>query len=332
MKFDVIIGNPPYQLSDGGAQKSATPIYHSFIEQAIKLNPRFLSMIVPARWYTGGKGLDEFRNQMLGDTRLAEIHDFPETSDCFPGVNIRGGVCYFLWNREHKGYCHISNYKNGIVIDESVRPLLESSSEVFIRYNQAISILHKVKSFNENTMDTFVSARKPFGFATNYTGYSNSKSTKNNILLYRFGDNGYISNADIEKNAEWVESYKVFEPYASPGSDDYPHLVLSQPIVGGPKTACTETYLVIGPFDDEDIAYNVTLYMKTQFFRFMLMLLKSTQHITQKVYAYVPIQDFNQIWTDEKLYLKYGINKAVQSFIDTLIKPVDWNLNGGNNG
>ncbi|QAT49556.1 restriction endonuclease [Caproiciproducens sp. NJN-50] len=326
MKFDVIIGNPPYQLSDGGAQKSASPLYHKFIQQAKKLKPRYLSMIVPARWYTGGKGLDEFRNEMLTDQHLIEIHDFPETSDCFPGVNIRGGICYFLWSRDSKGDCHITNYKGGKVLDESTRPLLEPSAEVFIRYNRAISILHKVRAFNEKTMDSFVSARKPFGLATNYDGFSPVRTADKDILLYRFGENGYVSDSDIEKNHSWVDGFKVFEPYASPGSDDYPHLVLSQPIIGVPRTACSETYLVIGMFNTEKTANNVALYMKTQFFRFMLMLLKSTQHITQKIYSYVPIQDFNQVWTDEKLYAKYDITKDEQDFIDTLVKPVAWNF------
>jgi len=332
MKFDVIIGNPPYQLSDGGAQKSASPLYHLFINQAKKLNPRYLSMIVPARWYSGGKGLDDFRREMLNDNRLAIIHDFPETSDCFPGVNIRGGVCYFLWDRSHKGDCYIVNHKDGKVLDESVRPLLEKDSEMFIRYNKAIGILHKVRAFNEPTMDKLVSARKPFGLATNYAAFSKTKTSKNNIKLYRFGSDGYVSDPDIEKNLEWVDTYKIFIPYASPGSDDYPHLVLSKPLAAGYRTACSETYLVVGPFENMTIVNNVSMYMKTQFFRFMLVLLKSTQHITKKIYSYVPVQDFNTIWEDAKLYHKYGITEEEQLFIDTLVKPVDWELGDTNLG
>ena len=322
MKFDVIIGNPPYQLSDGGAQRSASPIYHKFIEQAKKLNPRYLTMIVPARWYSGGKGLNDFRHDMLRDTRLTEIHDFPETSDVFPGVNIRGGVCYFLWDSGHTGNCHVVNYKGGQVIDESERPLLEKDAEAFIRYNKAINILRKVQSQNEETMESLVSARKPFGLATNYNKFTNQTTAQNTVFLYRFGDNGYISPKDIERNVEWVSKYKVFEPYASPGSDDYPHLVLSKPIVAGPNTACTETYLVVGPFNDEQTANNVAVYMKTSFFRFLLLLLKSTQHITQKVYAFVPIQDFTVRWTDEQLYEKYRITLEEVEFINSLIKPI----------
>lgn len=323
MKFDVIIGNPPYQLSDGGAQKSASPLYQKFIEQAIKLNPRYLSMVIPARWYSGGKGLDEFRSNMLTDNHLSHIHDFPETSDCFPGVNIRGGICYFLWDRQHNGYCHVVNHKNGVIFDESVRPLLENGATTFIRFNKAISILRKVQEVRESTMDSLVSARKPFGFATNYSGYSKTKTNDHSIFLHRFGDSGFVSKVDIEKNHEWVNKFKVLEPYASPGTDDYPHLVLSKPIVAGNETACTETYLVVGPFDDESTANNVSTYMKTRFFRFLLILLKSTQHITQKVYGFVPIQDFSKLWTDQELYQKYNITAEEIEFINSLVKPLE---------
>ena len=323
MKFDVIIGNPPYHLSDGGARKSASPLYHRFIQQAKKLNPRYLTMIVPARWYSGGKGLDEFRNEMISDTHIVEIHDFPETSDCFPGVNIRGGICYFLWSREHSGMCHVVNYKDGKILDESTRTLKENGADAFIRYNKAIGILKKVQAFKEPTMAVLVSARKPFGFATNYSEFEEKATPSKSIELYRFGENGYVSKFDISKNLRWVDKYKIFEPYASPGADEYPHLVLSKPIVAGPNTACTETYLVIGPFECEDIAQNVASYMKTQFFRFMLILLKSTQHITQKIYAFVPQQDFTKPWTDGELYKKYGLTEDEIAFIESMIKPME---------
>lgn len=323
MKFDVIIGNPPYQLSDGGAQQSASPVYQKFIEQAMKLNPRYISMIVPARWYSGGKGLDDFRDMMLGNNRISMIHDFPETSDCFPGVNIRGGICYFLWERDYRGDCHVINYKDGKILDESFRPLKEKNATTFIRYNKAIDILNKVTAFHEPTMDVLVSSRKPFGLATNYSDYSDNKTADKPIELYKFRKNGWIGVQDVEKNHDWVNAWKIFEPYASPGQDDYPHLILSKPIVAGPETVCTETYLVIGPFEDESIASNVATYLSTKFLRFMLLLLKSAQHITQKVYAFAPQQDFSKPWTDEELYEKYGITDEEQAFIDSLIKPMD---------
>lgn len=323
MKFDVIVGNPPYQLNDGGAQKSASPIYQKFIEQALKLNPRYLTMIIPARWYSGGKGLDSFRERMLSSENISVIHDFPETSDCFPGVNIRGGICYFLWERDHHGNCHVINHKDGKILDESYRPLREAGASTFIRYNRAIEIMHRVRALGEPTMDALVSTRRPFGLATNFDGFQDDQSDATPIELYRFRRNGWIEISDIQKNVEWVNSWKIFEPYASPGQDDYPHLILSKPIVAGPGKACTETYLVVGPFGDEQTAINVASYMRTQFFRFMLLLLKSAQHITQKVYAYVPQQDFSQEWTDEMLYAKYSITAEEAAFINTLIKPLD---------
>lgn len=323
MKFDVIIGNPPYQMNDGGAQKSASPIYHNFIEQAKKIKPRFLSMIIPARWYNGGKGLDDFRDSMLNDKRIKELHDFPDTTDCFPGVNIRGGVCYFLWDREYNGDTLIVTHKNKEVLSSVKRPLLESGIDIFIRYNEAIEILNKIKTVGENSFSKFVSARKPFGFATNFTGFKKYRDTKNDILLYRFGETGYVSLDKIEKNQACVKDWKVFVPYASPGDDSYPHLILSKPIVAGSGACCTETYLLIGPFANEKRAKNVAYYMTTSFFRFLVLLAKSTQHITQKNYLFVPEQDFSERWTDEKLYDKYGISKVERDFIDSLIRPMD---------
>ncbi len=324
MKFDVIVGNPPYQMSDGGGRDSgAISLYHKFIEQAKKLNPRYLSMIVPARWYSGGKGLDEFRDEMLKDIRLAQIHDFPETSDCFPGLNIRGGVCYFLWDREHKGDCTITNYRNGVVLSTSKRPLLEPKSTVFVRYNEAIEILRKVKKFNEKTFDESVSARKPFGLDSNFSGYKKNKTDKHNIFLYRFGDNGFVSEEQVLKNQHWVKEIKVLVSKASPGGDSYPHQIISKPIVADKMSCSTETYLVVGIYKNIKMAENVAKYMHTRFFRFMMSLIKNTQNISRGVFSFVPVQDFNEEWTDEKLFAKYGITESEIEFIDTLIRPMD---------
>jgi site-specific DNA-methyltransferase (adenine-specific) len=321
MKFDVIIGNPPYQLSDGGAQKSASPIYHKFVEQAKKLNPRYLSMITPARWYSGGKGLDDFRNDMLKDNRLKELHDYPETSDCFPGINIRGGVCYFLWDRDHTGDCTITTHKSGKVGLSVNRPLLEKGTDVFIRYNEAINILRKVRDKNEKLFSTFVSAHKAFGLRTYVKG--TEKQFTNSVKLYQNGGIGYIKKSEVVKNQQWIDKWKVLVSYASPGDDSYPHLILSKPLISEPNSCSTETYLVVGPFATEKICKNVAMYMCTSFVRFLILLIKPSQHVTQKTYAFVPQQDFKEKWTDEKLYKKYGITDDEIEFINTLIRPIE---------
>ena len=324
MKFDVIIGNPPYQLSDGGGRDSgAISLYHKFIQQSKKLNPRFLTMIVPARWYSGGKGLDEFRDEMLNDNRLSEIHDFPETSDCFPGLNIRGGVCYFLWDKEHTGQCKVLNYKKSTLYSSVVRPLLEDKSDIFVRYNDSISILRKVSSFGEKTFDNVVSARKPFGLDSNFTDFKKIKSEFNDIELFRFGENGFININQVTKNRDWIKEIKVIVSKASPGGDSYPHQIISKPIIAGISTCCTETYLVAGIYFDEKTAKNVVSYMHTRLFRFMMSLIKNTQNISRGVFAFVPVQDFSESWTDEKLYKKYNLTVEEIAFIESMIRPME---------
>lgn len=323
MTFDVIIGNPPYQLSDGGAAESAKPIYNLFVEQAKRLDPRYLTMIIPARWYSGGKGLDDFRNSMLTDNKIRVIHDFPETNDCFPGVNIRGGVCYFLWDRDSEGPCKIYNHFGGRIISVTERPLLEKGCTTLIRYNIAIDILNKVRAYKEQSFESLVSSRKPFGLATNFTEYHDNRENDNDILIYRKFGKSYVNPHFIEKGHEWIEKHKVLVPYSSPGDDSYPHLILSKPIIAEKNSCCTETYLVVGPFDDETTCESVRSYMMTQFARFMILLAKSSQHVTSKVYTFVPIQDFSHQWTDEMLYEKYGITEEEIAFIDSMIRPMD---------
>jgi site-specific DNA-methyltransferase (adenine-specific) len=323
MKFDVIIGNPPYQLGDGGHGDSAKPIYNLFIEQAKKLNPRYLSMIIPARWYAGGKGLDAFRKNMLRDNRIQILHDFPETKDCFVGINIRGGVCYFLWNRDYHGDCLIVNHKDDTE-DKKKRPLLEQKSDTFIRYNSAISILRKVQKFNEPTMESLVSSRKPFGLATNFDGFKSKSIGNKSIKLYRNGETGFISPDEIEKNKDLVNKIKVLVAKASPGSDEYPHLVFSEPIISDVNSICTETYLIVSVVDSIEQGENFKRYMSTKFFRFMVLLIKNTQDVPKKVYRYVPIQDLDVIWTDDMLFEKYDIHESEIEFINRLVKEVEW--------
>lgn len=335
MQFDVIIGNPPYQLDDGGAGSSAQPIYNRFVDAAKSLDPRFLSLVIPARWYSGGKGLNDFRAEMLSDDRLSTIHDFPDTNDVFPGLNVRGGVMYFLWERDRHGEATITNHMGGAALGTSTRPLLEKGLDTFIRFSSAVDVVRKVIGVETGQDEVlslpatksfarFVSSRKPFGLATNFKDDVNRPSPARSIRLSRFGKDGYVSSDQILDHEEWVDSYKLFVPYASPGSDDYPHLVLSNPLIAGPGTACTETYLVIGPFADEVECRNVRSYMKTQFFRFLVLALRSSQHVTQKVYRLVPNQDFSVAWTDDLLYDKYQIDEQEIQLIEKLVKPVRW--------
>ena len=329
MKFDVIIGNPPYQLSDGGGDgSSAQPIYHRFVQQAKKLNPRFITMIIPARWYSGGKGLDDFRFEMLHDTRLAEIHDFPETSDCFPGINIRGGVCYFLWSQSHSGDSKVVNHKQK---NETtmIRPLLEKNAETFIRYNAAISILNKVISFHEETMDNRVSSRLPFGIPSNFSDYRLQPDSAHTIILYRSERSKnadklvYIAPQYITKNIKWKDKIKVLVSKASPGGDEYPHAIISAPILAKYNSVCTETYLIVDFVDSEAEGMNLISYMQTRFFRFMMSLIKNTQNISKGVFAFVPIQKWSKPWTDAELYSKYGLDAAEIEFIESMIKPIE---------
>lgn len=323
MKFDVIISNPPFQLSDGGFRVSASPIYNLFIEQAKKLNPRYLTMIIPARWFSGGKGLDEFRDRMLSDKSLRIIHDFPEAADCFSGVQIKGGVCYFLWDRDNKGDCAVTTHHGDNIGQTESRPLLEKGCDVFIRYNEAIEILHKIQSFNESSFEPLVSPRKPFGLDTLYRGKKSG-----NILLYENGGTSYIDEKDLVKNFDWAQKSKVFIPEAGSGSDSFPHPILGKPFLGTTGTASTETYLLIGPFASDEISKNVISYITTKLFRFLVMLKKPSQHATSKVYSFVPIQDFSKPWTDEELYAKYGLTEDEIGFIESMIKPMDLSGNG----
>lgn len=331
MKFDIIIGNPPYQLADGGGEgSSATPLYHQFIEQAKKLNPKYLSMIIPARWYSGGKGLNSFRKDMLTDNRLREIHDFPETSMIFPNLNIRGGVCYFLWKRDDMGKVKVVNYSTDSEPNEMERDLLEKNATTFIRYNEAISIMQKVKKFNEKTLETKVQSRNPYGIPSNFSKFSIKKTKENNIKLYRSRRSSsedkevYISKEYIKNNLEFKDRLKVLVSKASPGGDEYPHAVLGKPFISEANSVSTETYLIVDFFNSEIQAENFITYMNTRFFRFLVSLIKTTQNISRNSFSFVPIQNFNESWNDEKLYEKYGITKNEIAFINSLVREMDF--------
>lgn len=321
MKFDVIISNPPYQLSTGGAQAQAIPLYHKFILQAKKLKPRYLTMITPSRWFTGGFGLDSFRDEMLHDENIREIHDFLDASNCFPGVEIKGGVNYFLWDRDNAGLCKIYTHEKNTISSYSERKLLEKDCDVFIRYNAAIPILQKVLSFNETTIDTIISSQRPFGIPTNFSDYS-EQSFPNAIKLYANKKIGYLAASyKIIKNNDLIGKWKLYTPKAIGSGDGKTDHV--KPIIGEPNSICTETYIVFGSYENEKIAKNVCSYIETKFFHFLLTLKKNTQDALAKVYSFIPIQDFSKPWTDEELYAKYGLTQEEIDFIESMIRPME---------
>lgn len=332
MQFDVIIGNPPYQLDDGGFGSSAAPIYQEFVMQAKALEPRMLTMVIPARWYAGGKGLSEFRTAMLEDAHITVLDDYPNTMDVFPGVNNRGGICTFLWDRDFDDDVLVRTHEGGRITSSATRPLLERGAATFIRYNEGVEILRKV-AIAEGASDgvslpegcrfsEIVSSRKPFGLATNYRGRDSPDS--NDVRVFRNGGIVFGPRSDVTAGAHLIDAVKLFVPYASPGSDDYPHLVLSKPLVAGPGEIATETYLAVGPFPDAEQAQNAAQYMSTQFFRFMLTLLRVSQHVTRGVYVYAPLQDFTRGWSDEDLAEKYGLSATEREFMARFVKPVAW--------
>jgi len=334
MQFDVIIGNPPYQMSDGGGSgTSAAPIYQYFVTQAKRLEPRFLTMVIPSRWFSGGKGLDDFRNEMLTDDRHRKIIDFPDSSDVFPGVQIKGGVCFFLWDRDSRGDATIRTYDKGSIISESTRPLLEPGSDVFIRYNEAIPVLKKMigvetkGKFNSlllpdgKRFSDLVSVRRPFNLDSTFRGKSKPKT--DDVEIYRVGGTDFASRAEVDDSLKLIDKWKVFIPFLASGSDSFPHQILGAPFIGRPGTACTETYLTIGPFQTKKECLNVISYIATRFFRFVVLQKKPSQNATRKVYEFVPVQDFSEPWTDEKLYKKYGVTEDEIKFIESMVRPMD---------
>ena len=324
MKFDVIIGNPPYQLSDGGNAASAKPLYHLFVSQAQKLNPRYLCMIIPARWYAGGKGLDKFRDDMLHSKQISTIVDYANSADCFPGVNIAGGVCYFLWERDYFGHCMIANVTGDNVSNRELRNLNEFP--VLVRNNTALHVIRKVLNYNQKTLNIFVSSYSYFAIRSYERGVKDPQK-KDDVILLSSNGKGFYNRNKIEDKKCIIDKWKVVITYAMSGGNkptingDYQ--VISSLQILAPNEVCTETYLVLNTFNSKNEASNMCSYVKTKIFRFLLLQALSSIHITKDSFQFVPLQDFSHPWTDEMLYKKYGLDENEIAFIESMIRPME---------
>lgn len=318
MQFDVVIGNPPYQLADGGHGTSAAPIYQMFVEKALELDPHYAVFVTPSRWMAGGKGLDEYRARMLGDKRLRNIVDFPKLYEGFPGVKIRGGISYFLWDREHNGPCTVQTIWDGKPTSPAVARYLDAY-DVLVRRNEAIPILEKVTARGEAKLSARVSSRKPFGLPTNYQGRPSAARLSDPVKLFANQRICWIARADIPTNSHLIDRWKVLMTRVQGTSAAVETKFLGKPIIAEPGTACTETYLVAGHFDSEREAQNYATYLRTRFVRFLVSLRKSTQDAAKGVYGFVPDLPVDHEWTDSELYKRYGLSADEVTFIESQV-------------
>jgi len=322
MQFDVIIGNPPYQMAGGAGGSSDSSIYHLFVEQALKLEPRYAAFVTPSRWLAGGRGLDEFRSKMLNAGNLRSLTDFPDSSEAFPGVQIKGGVCYFLWDRSHKGTCDVTRISGGETHFQSARELGEF--DVFVRDERAVEILRKVQSHPYTGMDAMVSNREPFKLESNFKDF-HVKQRQGDISLYRITPGkrrvDWVQRSEIVKNAHLIDAWKVYVPKAYGAGESIPHQILGKPIIAAPPSVCTGSYLAIA-VESEMSARSIESYYATKFFRFLVSLRKITQDAFSHMYVWVPQQSWDRLWTDKLLYEKYGLTADHIKFIESVIKPM----------
>ena len=329
MKFDAIVGNPPYQMSDGGGMQtesssgSSIPLYQKFMTQSKNLNPTYISMIIPSRWFSGGRGLDDFRDEMLRDRRIVKIIDYSDSRDCFPRVDIAGGVCYLLWDKNHDDQCVVVNkernksYQTNRYLDEF---------PVFVRHAIAVGIINKVLSRGEQMMDSVVYSSKPFGFRSFEKGRKHKKAL--DVELLGSGGITYVKRNEVTTNADLIDKYKVIMSKSSAehaGQTDSQgrKRIVSRIEVLSPNQICSETYLLLNAFESIEEAQNLALYVKTRFFRFLLSTILLTQNIAKDKYMFVPVQDFTRSWTDAELYTKYGLSNEEIQFIESMIKPME---------
>jgi len=322
MKFDVIIGNPPYQLSDGGGMGTgATPIFQKFVQQAKKLKPRYLTMIIPSRWFAGGKMLNGFRAEMLADRRIRKLVDYIDAHECFPEVDITGGVCYFLWDRDSEGDCDVTTISG----EEAIGPVARNLNEydIFVRDFRALKILKKVLKAGGSSITEILSVGKEFGWASNFDGF-HKKQGPNDVALHynRKGKRliGWIKRKDVGKSAHLIDTWKVMVPQAYDGRAARPAMVLGPGFITEPPAVCTQTYLFFY-VNSKRRAKSLSSYMRTRFFRFLVSLRKISHSTTRSTYTWVPQQTWNRTWTDEALYEKYNMTKEDIAFIESMVRP-----------
>jgi len=317
-----VIGNPPYQMKGGAGGSSDSSIYHLFVEQAKRLEPKFLSMVIPSRWLVGGRGMDEFRAEMFTSHKLASLVDHPVASEVFPGVEVKGGVCYFLREATHNGPCEVTVCR-GEDRQKSTRYL--DQFDVFVRDTWAIQILEKVLRAKQLGMDALVSNREPFKLESNFDGFHSKKFQGDITLYYIRGAKrlmAYVRRDLITKNTNLIDRWKVLVPKAYGAGESFPHQILGKPEVGSPPSACTGSFLVISA-DSKRAAESIESYYRTKFFRFMVSLRKITQDAFSHMYTWVPQQTWDREWTDKDLYKKYKLTKEEIEFIESMIRPME---------
>jgi len=324
MQFDVVIGNPPYQLaSDGGTRD--VPIYQMFVEQAKRLEPRYLTMVIPSRWMAGGLGLGEFRQTMLRDTRIRSLVDYQNAAEIFPSVGINGGACYFLWDSSYDGPCSVSSVRAGETDGPTIRRLDEF--DVLVRDSRALGILRKVLAYKEPSVNTILARDKEFGWTSNFDGFREKERNGDVPLYYIRGMKrsvGYISRKDVTKSENLIDTWKVLVPAVGSGRErerSGVDLVLGPSLIASSPSVCTQSFLFFY-VSSKKKAESLQSYYKTRFFRFLVSLRKITQHATHSTYFWVPIQEWDRVWTDAALYQKYGITKKDVAFIESMIRPM----------
>lgn len=326
MQFDVIIGNPPYQLADDGHGASASTIYNKFVEQAIALQPRYTVMVIPSRWFSGGKGVDHFRGVMLTEGKLRAIVDFPNSAEVFPSVDIKGGVSYFLWDKGHAGECDFTLVRGSEVLGPNSRKLDEF--DVLVRDIRGVRILRKVLNNNTKSLADIVSARWAFGteLTSNFSQWYTKKRQLSVRLYMQGGDRErWIDPSVVTRNQELISQWKVLLPKAGPGNSGghvLPDMVLGRPLVSEPQSVCSLTYLVVGPLPNRAACDSLISYIQTRFSRFLVSLRKTSQDAPRGVYTWVPQQTWDRIWTDDELFKKYSLTDDEISFIERMIRPM----------